>query len=93
MAKRLVEVIHLCQDTAYNHNDKYVCRRVCELVVACEGHLQCNPESFDEHDGDGASGRADGEVNKRILAAVLGRDLVDHEGGKDGDEEAVDEEA
>lgn len=66
---------------------------MCELVVSRERHLQRNAKSLDEHDRDGAGGGADGEVDERVLAAMLGRNLVDHEDGKDGDEEAVDEEA
>jgi hypothetical protein len=66
---------------------------VCKLVVPGERHLERQAERLDEHDGDGARGGADGDVDEGVLAAVLGRDLVDHENGEDGDEEAVEEEA
>lgn len=64
-----------------------------ELVVPRKGHLECQAECLDEHDRYGPGGGADGEVDERVLATVLGRDLVDHEEGEDGDEEAVEEEA
>lgn len=93
MAEGFVEVVHLSEDASDNHNDENIGRWVCELVLAIEGHLQGGTESFDGHDGNGAGGRADGEVDEGVLAAVLGGDLVDHEDGEDGDEGAVEEEA
>ena len=64
-----------------------------ELVVACESHLEGNAKGLDEHDGDGAGCGADGQVDERVLAAMLGGDLIDHEDGEDGDKETVDKEA
>lgn len=64
-----------------------------ELVFSRKGHLERNSERFDSHDGDGAGGGADREVDERVLLAVLGCDLVDHEDGEDGDECAVEQEA
>jgi hypothetical protein len=93
LAQGLVEVVHLREDAAYDHDDEDVGRGVGELVVAREGHLEGNAEGLDEHDGDRAGGGADGEVDQGVLAAVLGSDLVDHEDGEDGDEKAVNEEA
>jgi hypothetical protein len=83
----------LREDASDNYDDEDVGRGVCELVVARERHLERQAERLDEHDGDGARGGADGDVYEGVLAAVLGRDLVDHEDGEDGDEEAVEEEA
>lgn len=93
LAKRLVEVVHLRENAAHDHDDEHVGRRVCELVVPRKSHLQGNTKGLDEHDGDGAGCRADGEVDQRVFAAMLGGNLVDHEDGEDGDEEAVYEEA
>lgn len=64
-----------------------------ELILARECHLECKTEGLDEHNRDGTGGRADREVDKRVLATVLGGDLVDHEAGEDGDKKAVEEEA
>jgi hypothetical protein len=64
-----------------------------ELVITRKRHLERQAKSLDEHDRHRAGGGADGEVDKRVLAAVLGRDLVDHEDGEDGNKEAVEEEA
>lgn len=66
---------------------------MCELVVSRKCHLQRDTEGLDEHDGDGAGRGADGEVDERVLATMLWGDLVDHEDGEEGDEEAVNEEA
>ena len=93
LAEGFVEVVHLRENAAYDHDDEDVCRGVCELVVPGECHLQRNTEGLDEHDRDRTGRGADGEVDQRVLAAVLGRDLVDHEDREDGDEEAVNQKA
>lgn len=93
LRQRFVEVVHLRENAAYDDDDEDVGRGVGELVVARESHLKRNAKGLDEHDRHRAGGSADGEVDERVLAAVLGSDLVDHEDGEDGDEEAVDEEA
>lgn len=93
LAKGLVEVVHLCENAADDHDDKDIGRGVCELVVAGKGHLQRNAKRLDKHDGNGAGCGADGQVDQRVLAAVLGCDLVDHEDREDGNEEAVNKEA
>jgi hypothetical protein len=64
-----------------------------ELVVTRKRHLERQTECLDEHYRHRAGCRADREVDEGVLAAVLGRNLVDHEDGEDGDEEAVEEEA
>jgi hypothetical protein len=92
LAQGLVEVVHLCEDAAYYHDNEDIGRRMRELVVTCERHLERQTKGLDEHDGHGAGCRADGEVDERILTTILGRNFVDHEDGKDGDEEAVEEE-
>jgi hypothetical protein len=93
LAQRLVEVVHLRKDTSHNHDNKDICRRMRELVVTRKRHLEREAECLDEHDRDGAGCRANGEVDERVLAPILGCDLVDHEDGEDGDEEAIEEEA
>lgn len=60
-----------------------------KLVIPVESHLQCRAESFDGHNGNGAGRGAYREVNERILAAVLGGDLVYHENREDGNKSAV----
>lgn len=64
-----------------------------KLIFTSKRHLERQTESLDEHDGHGARRRADGDVNEWVLAAILWCDLVDHEDGKDGDEQAVEEES
>lgn len=93
LTESLVEIVHLRQNASDNHNNKHICRRMRELVVACESHLQGKAKRLDEHDRDRARRRADGEVDERVLAAVLGRNLVDHKEGEDGDKGAVEEKA
>lgn len=93
LAKGLVEVVHLCENAAYHQDNEDIGRRMRELIVSRECHLQRDAERLDEHDRDGASRRANGEVNQRVLATVLGRDLVDHDDGEDSDKGAVEEEA
>ena len=93
LAESLVEVVHLGQNAADDHDDEDVGRRVRKLVLSSERHLERDSKGLDEHDGHGSGGGADGEVDKRVLAPVLGGDLVDHEDGEDGNECAVEEEA
>lgn len=64
-----------------------------ELVVSSKGHLQCDSEGLDEHDRNGAGCGANRKVNERVLAAVLGCNLIDHEDGEDSHEGAVEEKA
>lgn len=91
LAKSLVQVIHLRQNTSDCYDYEYVCRRVCELILALKSHFESNTECLDGHDGDGSSGGTDGQVDERILAAVFWCDFVDHEDGEDGDKGAVHE--
>lgn len=93
LAQSLVKVVHLGEDAAYDQDDEDVCRRMRELVVSSKRHLERNTKGLDEHDGDGARRRADGEVDERVLATILGCDLVDHEDAEDDTEGAVEEEA
>lgn len=64
-----------------------------ELVVAGKGELEGDTEGLDRHDGDRADGRADGEVDEGVRFAVDGGHLVDHDGGKDNDDDGVEQEA
>lgn len=93
LAQGLVEVVHLCENATNHQNYEDICGGVRELVVARKCHLEGDTEGLDEHDGDGASGRANREVNERVLATVLGRNLVNHEDAEDDAESAVKEES
>ena len=64
-----------------------------ELVLPLKCHLQRDAEGFDGHNRDGTGGRADGQVDQRVLAAVFGSNLVNHQDGEDGDKGTVEEEA
>lgn len=81
----LVEIVHLSQDADSCQNHKDVGRRVAELIVAGKGELEGNAKSLDGHDGDGADGRANGEVNEGVLLPVDRGDLVNHKNGKADD--------
>jgi hypothetical protein len=63
-----------------------------KLVVPVERHLERNSEGLDSHDGHGSGRRTDGKVNERILLAMSGRDLVDHDDREDGHDGAVEHE-
>lgn len=89
----LVKVVHLGQDADGRENHEDVCRGVRELVVAGKGQLERNAKGLDGHDGDGADGRADGEVDEGVSLAVDGGDSVDHEDGKRHDRKGVQQEA
>ena len=56
-----------------------------ELVIASKCHLERNAKGLDEHDGDGARGGADGQVDERVLLAIARGDFVYHADGEDGD--------
>jgi hypothetical protein len=92
LTQRLVEVIHLSQDAGDDDDDEDISGRMGKLIVTVECHLQCCAKRLDSHDGDGAGGGADGEVNERILATIFGRNFVDHEDGENGNEAAIYEE-
>lgn len=92
LAECLVEIVHLGQNT-HNHNDrKSVCAGMCELVLARKCELQSNTESLDRHDRERANRRTDRKVDQRVLASILGRDLINHEDGEAHDQYAVEHE-
>ena len=93
LAQGLVEVVHLCENASDHQDYENVCGGVRELVVPRKCHLEGDTEGLDEHDGNGAGGRANREVNERVLATVLGRNTVDHEDAEDDTESAVEEES
>jgi hypothetical protein len=64
-----------------------------KLVVTRKRHLERESKRLDKHDRHGARRRANRQVDQRVLATILRRNLVDHKGGKDRDEEAVEQEA
>lgn len=64
-----------------------------ELVASTKCKLQGNAKSLDSHDGYRANGRADGDVNERVLAAIFWRNPVNHEDGEYADNDAVDQKA
>lgn len=63
-----------------------------ELVVPSKCELEGNSEGFDRHDGDGADGRADGDIYQRVRFPISWCDSVDHYDGKNGNHEAIYEE-
>lgn len=85
----LVEVVHLRQDAYGCENHKDISRGVRKLVVAGKSKLQGDTESLDRHDGDGADGGADGQVNEGVLLSVDWCDLVNHEYGEGDDCDGV----
>lgn len=89
LAESFVEIIHLREDAANCDDYKNVCGGVGKLVVSRESHLKRNTESLDGHNGYRTGGRANGEVDERVLSAVLGRNVVDHEDRKGGHKNAV----
>lgn len=93
MAQCLVEIVHLCQDAHRGDDNKDICRRMGKLIVAAQRKLDCDTKRLDRHDGHGPDGRADTEVDQRVLLAIFRRDLVYHVAGEDGDRAAKDEEA
>ena len=64
-----------------------------ELVIASEGELECDAKRLDGHDGDGADGRTDRDVYKRVLLSIHRRNSIDHDGGEDCDGQTVKEKA
>jgi hypothetical protein len=57
-----------------------------ELVVSAERKLDGNAKGLNRHDGYTADSTTYREVDHWVLFAVSGRDAVDHDKGKDGDE-------
>lgn len=47
LAERLVEIIHLCQDTDYSYNYEDISRGVDELIFTTQCQLHCNTERLD----------------------------------------------
>lgn len=91
--ERLVEVVHLYDDTARNEEAENVCRGASELVVPRQGKLDRDTEALDRHDRDGTDKRADGEIHERERASVPRYDEVDHAQGEDGHDETVEQES
>lgn len=60
-----------------------------ELIVARKGELEGDAKSLDGHDRDGADRRTDRQVNDRVLLAVDGSDLVDHNDCEDDDRKGI----
>jgi hypothetical protein len=93
LTQGLVEVIHLCQDADDCDENEDVCAWVSELVVAAQGQLDGDTDTFYCHDGDGANSAADGNVNQRVLASITRAHAVDHDGREDNDQQHIEEEA
>lgn len=87
--QRLVEVIHLSQDTDCCQDQEDVSRRMAKLVIASKGELEGDSKGLDRHDGNGADCRAYGQVDKRIFLAVKRRNSVYHDDGKCDDGNGV----
>lgn len=92
MSECLVEVVHLGQNADGGQDHEDISRRVRKLVLSSKGKLQRDAKSLDRHDRDGANGRANGEVDESILAAVDGGDLVYHDDGENRDSYDVEQE-
>ena len=80
MVQCLVEIVHLCQDTETRNDGKDVGGGLSKLIVAPQGKFHGNAKGLDGHDGDGANGRADRDVNERVSLSVHRCYPVDHDG-------------
>ena len=89
MGQRLVEVIHLCQDTNNDGDGEDIGRGVAELVVSAQAELQCDTKTFDRHDGDGADRGADADEDHGILLSVDRGNAVDHDDSESRHDSAV----
>ena len=63
LAQGFVEVVHLGQDADCGQNHEDISRWVAELIAPGKRKLQRNAKRLDRHDGDGADGRANGQVD------------------------------
>jgi hypothetical protein len=93
LAESFVKIVHLRENAANCDYYEDVSGWMGKLIVSSESHLERNTKSLDSHNGDGASCRANGEVYERILFAMLGRNVVDHEDRKGSHKNAIYEEA
>jgi len=93
LAESFIEVVHLGQNADSHDNQKYVGRRMRELILSGKRQLDSNSESLDGHDRNGAHSAADGQIYKGILLSIFGGDFVDHNNGENADDSAVEEEA
>lgn len=60
-----------------------------ELVFPGKGKLDCNAETFDRHDRNGANQGADGDVNDGIRTPVPGDNSENHEDAEHSNGETV----
>lgn len=93
MTQGLVEVVHLRQNADDCDENKDVGAGVGELVVTGKGQLDGNTDTLDGHDGDGADGAADGNIDQRVLASITRAHAVDHDSREDDDQQHIEEEA
>jgi hypothetical protein len=93
LTQGLVEVVHLRQNADDCDEDKDVGARMGELVVTGKGQLDGNTDTLDGHDGDGADGAADGNIDQRVLASITRAHAVDHDSREDDDQQHIEEEA
>lgn len=93
LAQGLVEIIHLCHDGDHSDDHKGICARVDQLILAAECEFESNTEPLDRTNGDASDSTADAEVDQRVLLAVFGGHIVDHEDGKGDHDRAVEQEA
>ena len=84
LVQGLVKVVHLGQDAETGDNGEDISRGMRELVIPAQGQFHGNAKRLDGHDGDGADGRADGDVDKRVLLPIHRSYPVDHHGRVDG---------
>lgn len=64
-----------------------------ELVIPAQRKLERNSKALDCHDGDGADGGADADIDHRVLLAIHWRNLVDHDQCEDCHDRNICEEA
>lgn len=93
LAKSLVKVVHLCHNANCSDNHEDVCRWMRKLIFARKSQLQCNAECLHRHHRNRSDGRANGDEHQRILPAISGRNLVDHDSGENTHYQAVKQES
>lgn len=93
LAERLVEVVHLCQDTHSRNDHEHIGRSMSELVVASKCQLQSNAKCFDSHDRDRSHEGADTEVDEWVMLPVDRSNLVNHKDGESRNRDRVYQEA
>lgn len=74
----LVEIVHLRENAEGSHDGEHISGSMNELVIAAKCQLERDAESLDRHDGHGADGGADRDINERVLLAIDRRNPIYH---------------